>query len=108
MSQDNRQDLIAELAGAFFPESKDEVDTSKYVVSKNALNCKALDLDMDVLEKTLSMIKFQESRIRNDMNKSNEVLLSHLCVARKCVLEIIAQKLAKNQEKDPSRFLIKK
>ena len=91
MVQDKRQDIIAELAGAFFPETKEEVETSKYIISKNALNCTALDLDMDVLQKTLDVIEFPENKIRNDMNKSNEVFLSHLCVAKKCVTEIIAQ-----------------
>lgn len=98
MDYKTKANLISALADNFSTAGADDlrISTSNYISNTGAMNCTALGLSMEDLEKTKNVIELHEqkfSKYPND-NEASQYLL-HLRVAKKCVEEIIAQKQQK-------------
>lgn len=101
MDYNTRAGLISALANKMGTDVNPDdlhIETSNYLIERNALDCTALGLDMESLEKTKNVIEMHEKKLLNSPNKEAAQYLLHLRVAKKCVEEIIAQKM-KNQKK---------
>lgn len=94
MTSSTRTDLIKQLAEEM--NSDLNIDTSNYIDSTQSLDCSALGLSMDSLEKTKNVIEMHERKLVNDRNAEDHQYLLHLKVAKKCVEEIMNQKMAHN------------
>lgn len=94
MTLSTRTDLIKQLAEEMTGDLT--IDTSNYIDSTQSLDCSALGLSMDSLEKTKNVIELHERKLANDRNSEASQYLLHLKVAKKCVEEIMNQKMAHN------------
>ena len=76
------------------------IDRSNYIEQKNALECTALLLSLDTLKKTRNVAISYRNAFRLEAGKSDIFAqkLMYMEVAIKCIDEIIAQKLKKEQE----------
>ena len=97
MDYDTKSSLISQLTDQFNAGTSElTIDTSNYITSTGTLDCSALGLDVDTLQKTNRVIDQQISKFSKEQNnKLNAQYILHLKVAKKCVEEIIHQK-AKN------------
>ena len=97
MEGKNRESLIKELAKGFDNIGNEHLQLSKtdFIEETNTLDCSVDALKVENLEKTLRVIKQHEQKFRNDAIKDTTAMqyVYHLENAKKCVEEIIAQKI---------------
>lgn len=95
----DRASLIGSLAQEFgMAGFSGKISPSNYIEDTKSLECSAIFLDIDTLEKTKNVIDFYEKKISASTDEDKKQHLLHLKVARKCVEEVISQKL-KGQDK---------
>ncbi len=90
MEYDVRSELIKGLANAVTPDNN--IDTSNYIDSSQTLDCTAMGISMDSLEKTKNVIESHERKLAGERNSEAHQYLLHLKIARKCVEEVMARK----------------
>ena len=90
----NRADLISALANEFTGEENLKIETSNFIFDTGAMDCTAMGLPIDTLQKTKNVIEQHEAKFSKETkNPMNTQYLLHLRVAKKCIEEVIAQKL---------------
>lgn len=97
----DREALIGGLAAEF---DKDKgigvnIDKNNYIEPTNTLNCTAIGLSMDTLEKTKRVALSYMSAFKKEADKDREAAqkVVYLEVAIKCIDEIIGMKLKKSE-----------
>lgn len=97
----DREALIGSLAAEFEKDKGLDVkiDKCNYIEDTQTLNCRALGLPMDVLEKTKNVSKMYLASMKEAARKdpSAAIKLPYIEVAIKCIDEIITLK-AKDQK----------
>lgn len=90
----NRADLISALASEFTGDDNLKIETSNFISDTGAMDCTAMGLSIDTLQKTKNVIEQHESKFSKETkDPMNTQYLLHLRVAKKCIEEVIAQKL---------------
>ena len=92
MDQSTRSDLIGALADSFNTAKMDlSIETTNFITNTGAVDCTAMGLPLDALEKTKRVIEQHERKFSTEKNDPlHTQYLMHLKVARKCVEEIIS------------------
>ena len=94
---DNRSELIGALSEAFQKDSDLKLDKENIVTGLGSLDCTAMGIPIDALEKTKRVIEQHETKYMKEKDDPMaRYYIVHLKIARKCVEEILAQK-RKNQ-----------
>ncbi len=94
MKQDTRNDLISALANEFNKETSLELAKENYITNTGALDCTAFGIPIDDLRKTKAVIEQHEEKyMKDNTNPMAAQYLCHLRIAKKCVNEIISQKI---------------
>ena len=93
MDYATRSNLIGALSEEFTGNSDWNIETSNFITDTNAIDCTALGLSGETLEKTKREIERHEKKFaaKNDDPMAAQYL-AHMKVAKKCVEEIISQK----------------
>ena len=94
MNYDTRSNLINALTDEFKGMGDDlKIDTSNFINTTGTMDCSAMGLDEDTLNKTKRVIEQQIDRfLKKNNNDMNTQYILHLKVAKKCVEEIIQLK----------------
>ncbi|MCR5467654.1 MAG: hypothetical protein K6F37_01725 [Lachnospiraceae bacterium] len=94
MNQDTRNDLINALAGEFKGHPELKLHKENYITDTGAVDCTAMGVPLENLRKTKAVIEQHEEKYMKDTNNpmASQYLI-HLRIAKKCVEEIISQKL---------------
>ncbi len=72
------------------------IDSTNFIVDTISVDATASGLSIDTLKKTKNVIEEQEKRFLQSSPSDEKVqLLAHLRVAKKCVQEILSQKMSK-------------
>ncbi len=93
----NRADLINALASEFTDGSSDmKIATSNFISDTGAMDCTAMGLPLETLQKTKNVIEQHEARYANETKDpmAGQYML-HLKVAKKCIEEIMSMKIKK-------------
>ncbi len=90
----NRADLINALASEFTGEDTLKIATSNFISDTGAMDCTAMGLSLETLQKTKNVIEQQEARYAKETKDpmTGQYML-HLKVAKKCVDEVISMKM---------------
>lgn len=90
----NRADLISALASEFTGDDNLKIETSNFISDTGAMDCTAMGLSIETLQKTKNVIEQHEAKFSKETSDPmNMQYLLHLRVAKKCIEEVIAQKL---------------
>ena len=90
----NRADLINALASEFTVDDNLKTETRNFIPATGAMDCTAMGLPIDTLQKTKNVIEQHEAKFSKETkDPMNTQYLLHLRVAKKCIEEVIAQKL---------------
>ena len=94
---DNRAELIGALSDAFQKSDDLKLDKENIVTGLGSLDCTAMGIPIDALEKTKRVIEQHETKFMKEKDDPMAgYYIVHLKIARKCVEEILALK-RKNQ-----------
>lgn len=97
MDYKTKSNLIAGLASEFTPHPDLRISTSNYISDTGSVDCSALGLPIDTLEKTVNVIEQHERLFIKEPDKHEaSQYLAHIRVAKKCVEEVIALKRKKD------------
>ena len=93
MNYDTKASLIGELNAQFVGNKDLRIDTANFIETTGTMECTALGLDMDTLQKTKNVIEQHERKFqKKDADPMHTQYLLHLKVAKKCVEEIMCLK----------------
>ena len=94
MDQKTRTNLIGALADSFNGEQTDlTLETTNYITNTGTMDCTAMGLPLDALEKTKRVIEQHERKFAGENQDQLHVqYLMHLKIARKCVEEVMSLK----------------
>lgn len=92
MNSSTRSELIGALANSFNDSQNDlNIETTNYITDTGSMDCTAMGLSLDTLEKTRRVIEQHERKYANGKcDLVHKQYLLHLKVAKKCVEEIIS------------------
>ena len=96
MDYNTRANLIGALANQMSTSQSDDlrIDTSNFITDTGAMDCTAMGLSLDALNKTKNVIELHENKFATNPTEMSAQYLLHLRVAKKCVEEVIQQKQA--------------
>ena len=99
MDSSTRSDLIGALANSFNSTQIDlNIETTNYITDTGSMDCTAMGLPLNTLEKTKQVIEQHERKFSTGKcDLVHKQYLLHLKVAKKCVEEIIALQKKKEE-----------
>lgn len=89
---DNRAELIGALNNAFRGDKALQIKSENIISNTGSLDCTAMGLPIDDLEKTKRVIEQHENKYRKSSVPNAGQYMMHLNIAKKCVEEIIVLK----------------
>ena len=92
MDYQTKSNLVNALSDAFTGDKDLQIETSNYIETTGTMDCNALGLDLNTLQKTRNVIEQHENKFRKQTNNPMSAqYMMHLKVAKKCVDEIMSQ-----------------